>query len=444
MKTRLLPVAVCLLAVALPALAADWPQWRGPDRTNVSRETGLLQDWPKAGPPLVWTYKNTGLGFSTVAVVGDRLYTLGALKDGTSENEYLIALDVKGDKPREAWKVKLGPIFTFKGNTWGDGPRGTPTVSGKHVYALGGQGELVCAEVAGGKEVWRKNLSKDLGGEMMSEWGYSESPLIDGDLLICTPGGEKGTLAALDRLTGAVRWRSTGLKNAAPYSSVVVSAAGKVRQYVQTSYVIETETGYVSGFAAKDGKVLWTETLNTGKSYAIAPTPVVRGDLVYVTAGYDYGCHLFKLTKAGDKFKAEDQYSRKARKSMLNTHGGVVLVGDHIYGHSENLGWVCQEFKKGNLAWRDKVQLECTSGAITAADGRLYLFSDEGEAVLLEASPKGWKEHGRFTIPQKSNAPADRPTSRGAGIWTQPVVANGRLYLRDQELLFCFDVKAKK
>jgi outer membrane protein assembly factor BamB len=225
---------------------------------------------------------------------------------------------------------------------------------------------------------------------------------------------------------------------------VVVSEAGGVRQYVQQSFIDNPQSGVVSGFAAKDGKVLWTAPVGQGPTYALASTAVVRGDLVYVTAGYGYGCHLYKITKSGDKFAAEDQYPRRSQRAMKNTHGGVVLVGDHVYGHSENLGWVCQEFKTSKVAWDDRTQLECKSGAVTAAEGRLYLYSDEGEAVLLEATPRGWKEHGRFTIPQKSNVPNVRPTSRSAAIWAHPVIANGRLYLRDQELLFCFDIRARK
>ncbi len=439
MKTRLLAVAVGLVAVCMPALAADWPQWRGPDRSGVSKESGLLKDWPKAGPKLLWTYRNAGLGYSCPAVVGDRLYTLGAI----GEVEYLIALDIKGKQPREVWKAKLGPIFTFKDNAWGDGPRSTPTVSGKLVYALGGRGELVCADTTSGKVVWRKNLVKDLGGEMMTEWGYSESPLVDGDKLIVTPGGPKGTLAALNAKTGAVIWRSKGLKNKAPYSSVMVSEAGGVRQYVQNSYINKDDGGVVSGFAAKDGKVLWTAPLGSGESYDIAPTPIIQGDQVYVTAE-PYGCHLYKIGKAGGKLKAEEQYRKRGQRKLQNNHGGVVLLDGHIYGHAKGLGWVCQEFKSGNIVWDDREKLEGKSGAITAAGGMLYLYSDEGVAVLLEPNPAGWKEHGRFSIPEKSKLTADRPTSRAAGTWTQPVVANGRLYLRDQELLFCFNVSASK
>jgi outer membrane protein assembly factor BamB len=223
----------------------------------------------------------------------------------------------------------------------------------------------------------------------------------------------------------------------------MVSEADGVRQYVQNSYISDDKGGVVSGFDARDGKVLWTAPLGQAPSYNIAPTPIVRGDLVYVTAN-PYGCHLFKITRAGDKFEAAEQYKPRDQRKVKNNHGGVVLVGGHIYGHSDGLGWICQDFKTGKLAWDDRNKLECRSGAVTAAGDMLYLYSDEGEAVLLEANSAGWKEHGRFAIPEKSKLGAGRRTSQAAKIWTQPVIANGRLYLRDQELLFCFDVSAKK
>jgi outer membrane protein assembly factor BamB len=435
MKTRMLLVVAACLAAGSLGLAEDWPQWRGPERTGISKETGLLKTWPKQGPALLWTSKKLGLGFSGPAIVGDRLYTLGAQDEMT----YVIALDV--EKGTELWRTKVGPIFTFADNDWGDGPRSTPTIDGDRLYALDGTGELVCLETGMGKEIWRKNLIKDLGGEMMTEWGYSESPLVDGDHLICTPGGSKGTLAALNKKTGAVIWRSSELKNKAPYSSVMISEAGKVRQYVQTSYISEIDGGVVSGVAANDGKLLWTGPMFKSSSYAIAPTPIIKDDLVYVTSGYGGGCHLFQLTLKGKTFAAKDLYPKKIQRSVKNTHGGMVFVGDHLYGHSEVLGWVCQELKTGTLAWNERDKLECASGAITCADGRLYLYSDEGTTVLLEADPKGWQESGRFNLPEKSTANKGRKTGRSAKIWTHPVVANGRLYLRDQELLFCYKVK---
>ncbi|MBM4069064.1 MAG: polyvinylalcohol dehydrogenase [Planctomycetes bacterium] len=428
-------VTTVLLVAASTALALDWPQWRGPDRTNVSKETGLLKTWPKDGPKLAWANKTMGLGFSSPSIVGDRLYMLGSRKDAT----YLIVLDARSGK--EEWSARVGDMFTFDGNTWGDGPRSTPTIDGDRVYVLGGYGDLVCFDIPKRAEVWRKNLTKDFGGEMMTEWGFSESPLVDGELLICTPGGEKGTLAALDKKSGKLVWQSKELTNKAPYSSVVVSEAGGVRQYIQTSYTSVPEAGFISGFAAKSGKLLWTEPIFKRSSYAIAPTPVVRDNLVYATSGYGAGCHLFELSAKGSGVKAKEVYPKQLQRTVKNTHGGVVLVGDHIYGHSEVLGWVCQNFKTGEIAWKNRNKLDCTSGAITAADGKLYLYSDEGTAVLLEASTKQWQESGRFNIPEKSKTPETRRTSSAAKIWAIPVIVNGRLYLRDQELLFCYEVR---
>jgi outer membrane protein assembly factor BamB len=436
--------AVWLLTIPLAALAADWPQWRGPDRMDVSMETGLLKAWPKAGPPLLWKSNNLGIGFSGPAIVGDRLYTMGA----RDEVEYVLALDANNGK--ELWHTKLGPIFTFEDNRWGDGPRGTPSVDRNHLYALGAQGELVCVQVKDGKEVWRKNLIKDFGGKVMHadeplSWGYCESPLLDGDQLVCCPGGPQGTMIALDKKTGTILWRTTDLKDEATDSSIMPAVIDGTRQYVQTTFKGSPEGGAVVGVAARDGKVLWVFPISRyNDSYAIVPTPIVRGNLVYVAAGYNAGCDLLEITRdSKGVFKAKDLYSSRSQKVMQNEHGGVVLVGDYLYGYSDGKGWVCQDFKTGKLVWNEKYQLD-GKGSLTCADGHLYFYSDEGIAALLKPSPKGWEESGRFALPEKAKVPEIRKSSQSAHIWTHPVVANGRLYLRDQELLFCFDVRDKK
>src|SRR5262249_36391652 len=243
-----------------------------------------------------------GLGFSSFAIVGGNIYTLGTRDD---KEEVIIALDKVG---RELWTANIGPIFTFKSNVWGDGPRGTPTIDGKYLYALGGQGDLVCVDISDrGKEIWRKNLIRDLGGEMMSEWGYSESPLVDDKLLICTPGGEHGTLAALDKTNGSLVWQSKELKHKAPYSSIMPANIHGARQYIQLSYV-DAVGGFVNGVAATDGKLLWSAPIFKGDSYAAAPTPIVKDNLVYVTTGYGGGCHLFEIAK---DFTATDLFSKR-------------------------------------------------------------------------------------------------------------------------------------
>ncbi len=433
MIRRLVLLGAVLASLASLAPAADWPQWRGPDRSGISQEKGLLKSWPEKGPRLVWSIKNAGLGFSSFAVVGGKAYTLGS----RDKDEIVLALDAKTGS--ELWIAKIGPIYNFDGNVWGEGPRSTPTIDGQYLYALGGQGELVCVDIAAnGKEVWRKNLIKDLDGEMMTEWGYSESPLVDGDKLICTPGGAKGTVAALDKKTGNVLWRSTEQSNKAPYSSPVVTDIHGVRQYIQTSFIDDNDGGVISGFSPKDGKVLWSTSLFKGQSYLIAPTPVVQGDLVYDTN--EKSCQLYQVSA---EMQVKPLYSKAAQKNVKNGHGGVVLVNGHIFGHTAPSAWICQDFKTGKQVWLERNAFNCKSGSIASADGLLYLYSDEGEVGLVEPSTEEFKLISSFKIPERSEYPANRKTSKDSGVWSHPVIADGHLFLRDAELIFCYDIRNK-
>jgi outer membrane protein assembly factor BamB len=425
------------LAVGLllcPAVYADdWPQWRGPNRDGVSKETGLLKTWPKEGPKLLWTYKDAGVGYSCPAVVGDRLYTMG----GRSDGDYLFALDVKEGK--ELWAFKIGPVFTFKGNAWGDGPRGAPSVDGQRVYALDGGGDLVCVDAAKGTQIWRKNMSKDLNGEVNpvqfgpGGWGWSWSPLVDGDQVICVPGGKDGALAALNKKTGEVVWRSKELTDLATYSSPIMADIGGIHQYIEV-----TNAG-VAGVEAKGGKLLWNFKRPKEFNDVVIPTPVFHDNAVYMTVtslGFRGGCDLVKLTPDAGGIKATKGWSNL---DLPNTTAGVVLVGEHIYGYSESKrtgGWVCQEFKTGKIVWNEPDALD--RGSLIAADGCLYCYGEEsGILALVEANPaEKWKEKARFEIPEKSKHLA--PNGK---IWTPPVIANGKLYLRDQELLFCYAIK---
>jgi outer membrane protein assembly factor BamB len=416
---RLSLLALGLALLTLPALALDWPQWRGPNRDDVSKETGLLKTWPEKGPPLLWTCEDTGVGYAGFAVVGDRLYTMGAF----GNVEKLFALDVGTGK--KVWELEIGALLT---NGWGDGPRGTPTVAGDRVYAIAGRGRLVCADAASGQQHWAVEMTKDLKGGQPG-WGYTESPLVDGDLVLCTPGGSEGTIAALDRMTGKVVWRSE-VKFGAHYSSIVPAQLGGIKQYVQL-----TRDG-VFGVAAKDGKKLWHVAVG-GCGTATIPTPIIHDGHVFVTSGYgDSKSALVKVTGDNGSCKAEIVWEGK---QLINKHGGVVLVEGVLYGSPEGgrSSWLAVDFKSGEQLGLDKAKLG--KGSLTYADGRLYLYSeDKGTCVLLEPDRKEWKEQGRFTIPRETKVP--RKSGR---IWTHPVVANGRLYLRDQDLLFCFDVKAQ-
>ncbi len=402
--------AILGLSVMTAARAEDWPQWGGPARDSVSKEKGLLQKWPEGGPKRLWTSEEGGLGYAGIAVVGDRLYTMGARGD----TEYLIAINVADGK--EAWATEVSAILK---NGWGDGPRSTPAIVQDRIYALSGRGTLIAAELKTGKKLWEKTM-QSLGGKTPG-WGYTESVLVEDGLVYCTPGGEEGTLAALDAATGKVKWQSKDFKHPAHYSSITPTDLNGVRQLVQ-----RTEKK-VAGLDAKSGALLWEGDF-PGRT-AVIPTPVVKGNNVYVTAGYGAGCKMFKI---GGNNKAEEVY---ANNVIENHHGGVVLVGDHIYGHSDKGGWTCQELATGKAVWQDKA---LGKGAVTFADGRLYCIEEnKGTVVLAEATPAGWKEHGRFELQAKS----DQRSARGR-IWTHPVIANGKLYLRDQEVISCYDVSA--
>ncbi len=390
--------------------AADWPQWRGVDRNDHSPDTGLLKQWPAGGPKRVWLNEDVGLGYSGFSIVGGKLFTMGLRND----TEFLIAVDTSTGK--ELWATEVGAKYP---NNWGDGPRTTPTVDGDRVYTMGGQGDLVCVQASDGKLVWATSMTKDLGGKLQT-WGYTESVLVDGGLVICTPGGSRGTLAALDKATGKVRWQSSEMTAAAQYSSPLVIEHGGKRQYVQLVM------NKLFGVDAASGKLLWQSDWS-GRT-AVIPTPIFHDGQVYITTGYGVGCKLVKLDGQGG---ATDVWENKV---MKNHHGGVIKVGDYLYGYSDGPGWICQDWKTGAEVWANK---SLGKGAVHYADGMLYcLDENNGTVALVEASPKGWTEHGRFKLdPQtKRRSPSGR-------IWTHPVVVNGKLYLRDQELLHCYDVK---
>ncbi|HSJ01641.1 MAG TPA: PQQ-binding-like beta-propeller repeat protein, partial [Verrucomicrobium sp.] len=405
----LLSCSLGVLAVSpLSVMAADWPTFRGADRTDISTETGLLKEWPAAGPAKVWSYEGAGLGYSGFAVVGGTLYTLGAIESV----EYLIAVDAASGK--EKWKVEVGPQLA---NGWGDGPRSSPTVDGDRVYALGGNGDLVCASTKDGKSLWKASMTA-VGGKVPG-WGYCESPLVDGKLVLCTPGGQQGTILALDKMTGDKVWQSTEWTDGAQYASIVPSDHGGQRQYVQLTMQ------NFAGVSAKDGKVLWTVPF-PGKT-AVIPSPIVSKDQVYVAAGYGVGCKSVKLGSGEPEFLYENT-------NMVNHHGGVILVGDYLYGYSDKGGWTCQNFKTGEVQWAERGKLG--KGAIHCAGGMLYLLEENsGNVVLIKASPDGWDEKGRFLM-----GPQSPQRSAKGKVWTHPVVSGGKLYLRDQEFIHCYEV----
>ncbi len=409
MKTLFLGFSA-LVGYSFSLHANDWVGWRGADRTSISTETGLIQQWPDGGPKNVWLSREAGIGYSSFSVVDDKLFTMGAFDN----KEYLLAFDAKNGKA--LWKTEVGKLLK---NSWGDGPRSCPTVANGLVYALGGSGNLLCVEPKKGTKAWSVNLISDLGGKVPG-WGYAESVLVDEGRVICTPGGKGGAIAALDAKTGKKLWSSTQFTDGAQYSSPIMIEHGGNRQYVQL--VMRN----LVGVKAETGALLWKSAW-PGRT-AVVPTPIHHNGHVFITSGYGVGCKLVKIGSDGTK----DVYDNK---NMKNHHGGVIKLGDYLYGYSDGYGWVCQDFKNGEIKWNEKKGLG--KGAISYADGRFYLQSEkDGSIALIDATPTGWKEHGRFLLTPQSK----QRSSRGK-IWTHPVISNGRLYLRDQELLFCFDIK---
>ena len=419
MKTKfnraitILTSALLLAAVAAPG--ADWPQWRGPERNGISQETGLLKEWPKEGPKLLWQVKTVGSGYSTPAVVRDRLYLLG---NTGLENEFVEALST-GDGSK-VWSTTLGKVGEPQQNPSYPAARSTPTVEGEVLYALGSDGGLACLAVTDGKAHWTKDLRKDFGGQP-GIWAYSESPLIDGDVLVCTPGGTDASLVALNKKTGALIWKcAVPGGGQAAYSSAIVVQAGGVKQYVQF-----LAKGLV-GVEAKTGKLLWRYDKTAKGSPANIPTPVADGDFIYSASARGGGA-LIKLKAADGKFEVEEVY---ASSKLPIAIGGAIKLGEFLYGASGQ-ALLCADFASGALKWDER---SVAPASLCYADGNLYLHGENGDVALVEASPKAYAEKGRFT-------PTGQPSRGDSKAWAYPVVADGRLYIRDTGTLWCYDVR---
>jgi len=362
-----------------------------------------------------------GRGYSTVAIARGRIFTMGDLQAGEAKVQYVIALDLATRQP--LWQTKVGPPH-------GDGSRCTPTVHDGLVYALGTEGDLVCLEADTGKEVWRKNMKADFDGKMMSGWKYSESPLVDGDKVICTPGGDQAALAALDRKTGREIWRSApptpGQAGGAGYSSVVVSRGAGIKQYVTVM-----GKGAV-GVDAETGKFLW-HYRRVANGTANIPTPVAEGDHVFVSTGYGTGSALLKLTRTADGVEAREVYWLNASTFQCH-HGGFLRLGKHIFGaHGHNGGNpICLEMETGRVLWSEK-QVGERSGALVCADNLLIFRYENNVVSLIEADPAAYKLKSSFKLPS-------RPGMGGPG-WAHPVVLDGKLYLRHNDCLFCYDLR---
>jgi outer membrane protein assembly factor BamB len=421
------PLLAAGLLCCCAATAADWPDFHGPNRDGVSAETGLLREWPKGGPPKVWAAKGLGFGFGTPSVGGGKVFGMGTLggKDGVWA--------LKEADGSEAWFTTFDdPRKTNQNN----GPSGTPTYHDGKVYAVSSNGKLVCLDAQSGKKVWGADYVADFGGKVPS-WGYTESPLVDGDKLICAPGAAKSTVVALNKDTGKPIWKAdlgpVGGGNG--YSSPVKATVADVPMYV----VLLGDRAGLVGLHAETGKLLWQYTGRPAAGgTAQIPLPIIKGDRVWVSTSYSGGSALLQLAPAGaDKFSVKELKSYK-KPELNNHHGGMVLVGDYVYfGHDQKQGKpVCVDFKTGDIKWGPEPYPAGAAGsaAVLYADGRLYFRYENGLMVLIDPSPDGLKVVSSFKLPEPS----------GKEGWPHPVIANGRLYIRDQDKLHCFNVKAEK
>jgi len=416
-------LSLLVAAVAVPAGAADWPTFRGTDRSGVAPDTDLLESWPADGPPLVWKASGAGRGYASPAVSGDRIYTLGdGLTTAADKDEYLTCFDRKTG--RQLWKTKTGGPWTDGKDDW-QSSRSTPTVAGGIVYVLSPFGQLLACTTKDGREIFRVDLKAAFGGKKGDSWGYSESVTIDGDRVICTPGGEQSTMVALDAKTGRPEWTCQAPdERGAGHASIVAANLEGRKIYVQT-----TASG-AFGVDAKTGKLLWTYPIE--KTTAVIPTPIVQDDLVFIAAGYKRGGALLRQVPGpAGAVTVEEVWGMKPE--LANKHGGIVLVGDHLYGCADDQGILfCAKLLTGEIVWKTRGSGK-NSVAIAAADGHLYARFADGTLALVPADPAGYREVASFNIPGSG----DRPS------WPHPVIVDGMLYLREGDDILCYDVRAR-
>ncbi len=456
--------ALVLSLSPLTAAAADWPQWQGAQRNGVSQESGLLQQWPSEGPPLLRKITGLGGGDSAPAIAGGRIFGMG----GRRGEEVVWALSESDGA--EIWSTSIGEVYEQRMPQSQEGPGCTPTIDGDRLYVLGMDGTLACLTTAEGEIVWRRSLTKDFGGRVPM-WSYRESPLIDGDKVIATPGAQNALMVALDKNTGETLWEcktpdavadsgssreeerprggfgggvggrpdhggrpgfggfgGRGGGSGAAYASAIAVDLGGKRQYVQLT------SKALMGISAEDGEVLWQYKNAANSNGVTCTTPVLHDDKIFATSAYGAGGGLVKLNEAAEgKLEAEEVwFSRR----MQNHHGGIVVADGAIYGANGGNGGgalICLDFQTGEELWDERGSGRAGKGSIAMADGRIYYRTEEGEVLLIEPSRDEFLERGRFKQPERTRSPA----------WSHPVIANGRLYIRDQDKLFTYDVQAK-
>jgi len=403
-RTSILAIAIMgLLVGPAAAIAADWPCWRGPQRNGQSPDTGLLKTWPAGGPKLLWKVETLGSGFSTVSGAGGTIYASG----DASGNLCVFAFDMNG---KEKWKVSPDKAWTRDH----PGSRSTPTIDGDRLYILSGNGVLACLKTADGSTVWSRDF-RSLGGEP-GGWGYAESVVILGELAIAKPGGEN-CIVAFNKNNGEIVWKSARFRAGPEYGSCVPFTHDGVE-------MIATGTrGGIVAVSAGTGKVLWSNPW-CKDNVANCPDPQYADGRVFWANGYNKGGICLTLSVSGDAVAAEQDWTTR---NMVCHHGGYVIIDGYIYGNHSS-GWSCLDLRTGQVKWNERA---VGKGSCTWADGMLYLFGEDGgKAALAACSPEGLKVAGEVTV-----------QGRGPS-WAHPVVIGGRLYLRYDTNLYCFDVKA--
>lgn len=390
-----------LISFSTTVRADDWPQWRGPNRDGISQEKGWLKAWPAEGPARLWT-NNVGVGYSSFAVSKGRLYTMGNIQ----EKDYVFCLDAETGKVK--WQHEY-PCSSRDPNGY-HGTRCTPTVDGDRVYSIGRQGQFFCLDTTDGHVVWAKDFKKDFGGEV-PQWGFSSSPLIEKDWVLVEPGGRSASVTAILKASGEVIYKAG--TDLAGYSSLIAFNLGKERCYAQFA------KDAIVGRRMKDGAELWRLPWKT--SYGVnAATPIIQGDRMFISSAYGFGCALLAMTPTS----VEEVWRNKNMKNHVNS---CVFLDGYLYGYDDGT-LKCLDWKTGEVKWSTGAY---GKGAVTLADGKLILYGQSGKLGLAEASPEGFKEICSFqALPGKDT-------------WANPVLANGRIYVRSLDKMAAFDVKAK-